>query len=404
MHSTPKANRLHIAFFGRRNVGKSSLMNAFCNQEIAIVSPVAGTTTDAVEKAIEIPPLGPVNLIDTAGIDDQGQLGSLRVQKSLQVLSRTDFALLVISAQHPWAEAEEKMINLFNQHNINFIIVWNKKDLSPMPQKLKEKLKNYPFLEVSAHFFENIDLLKNIIVQKTTHLFEEKTLLQGLIKPQDTIVLVTPIDKSAPKNRLILPQVQTIREILDQKAQAFITNLENLPHTLNQLKNLPHLVITDSQVFKEVEKKVPNNIFLTSFSILFSYYKGELLPLIQGIKKIKSLKKEDTILIAEACSHHAQADDIGRVKIPLWLSQHLGFKPTFDFSSGKNFPNNLSSYALAIQCGGCMINKKEMEFRIKTAQKAQVPMVNYGMLIAYLNGILNRSLEIFNFHETQIKA
>lgn len=399
LSSTPKANRIHIAFFGRRNVGKSSLINALTNQELSIVSNVAGTTTDPVEKAMEILPLGPVVLIDTAGLDDEGELGALRVEKTLAVFKKTDVALLVLTAEHGFGELEQSLVKRFQQNKIGFIIVYNKSDEKALQAELAKELESYDFVSVSAKNKKNISSLKGLIIKKAPDFFEENTIVGDLVSAGDTVVLVVPIDTGMPKNRLILPQVQTIRDLLDHDAMAYVCKERELKHTLSQLQKPPKLVITDSHAFAKVDADTPLSVPLTSFSILFSRYKGELESSIDAVKAIKKLKANSRVLIAEACTHHAQPDDLGKVKIPRWLKDYLGIELSFDFCAGRDFPDNLEDYDLVIQCGGCMLNRREMLYRIFKAKEAAVPIINYGIIIAFLHGILKRSVEIFGYEE-----
>lgn len=399
MFQTPKANRIHIGIFGRRNAGKSSLINALAGQNLSIVSPVAGTTTDPVEKAIEILPLGPVVLLDTAGIDDDGNLGSLRVEKTIAALKRTDLALLIFTSQTGFGEYEEKLVSWFNENKIAFILIYHKSDLGEMPEQIKNKIKAYGWLPVSSKTGENINRLKGLMAQKAPAFFEENTIVGDLISPGDSVVLVIPIDTGMPKNRLILPQVQTIRDILDHDAMAYCVKERELHYALDQLKKPPKLVVTDSHAFMKADADVPRNIPLTSFSILFSRYKGELLPSLEAVSRLKTLKDGARVLIAEGCTHHAQPDDLGKVKIPRWLRNYLGVDLSFSHSAGKDFPEDLSPYDLIIQCGGCMITRREMLHRIYRAKEAGVPILNYGIIIAFLHGILKRSVEVFGLGE-----
>lgn len=396
LQKTPSSNRLHIAIFGKRNMGKSSLINAVTNQNSAIVSDYAGTTTDPVYKAMEIPPIGPVTLIDTAGIDDEGSLGKLRVEKTLDVIKKTDIALIVTDSQG-LNEFDNIVIDLLNKSKTPFIIVINKIDLDNNIQNLTENIKNkaYHFLSVSAKEGTNIDQLKEMIIKYSPKEFEQPALLGDIIKPGDHIILVIPVDTGMPKGRLILPQVQTMRDILDNNAVFSACKVEELENTLKNLASKPKLVITDSQVFEEVSAIVPENINLTSFSILFAKHKGDLIKLIEGVKALKELKANDKVLIAEACTHHQQCDDIGTVKIPRWIKQHINKNIEFGFCNGRDFPSNLQDYKVVIHCGGCMINRKEMLSRIEISYEQGVPIVNYGLTIAYLNGILDRAVKPF---------
>lgn len=393
LNQTPSANRVHIAFFGVRNAGKSSVMNAVTGQNIAIVSDVKGTTTDPVFKAMELLPLGPVSIIDTPGLDDEGTLGKLRIEKTLQILRKTNIAVLVVDANQELSNFDKNILDLIAKQQIPHIIVYNKIDLNPT---LATKLATQDnAICVSAKTGKGIHQLK----EKLAHLTQtkqEKYILKDIIQPQDNVVLVIPIDKAAPKGRLILPQQQVIRELLDIGATAIMTQDDNLANTLNNLKTKPALVITDSQAFAKVNKIVPQDIELTSFSILFSRYKGNLTRQVQAVKILDTIKDNDKILIAEGCTHHRQCDDIGTVKLPNWIQNYTKAKPDFCFTTGTQFPTDLSPYKLVIHCGGCMLNKREMQYRLKTAIQQHVPMSNYGTAIAYMNGILKRTLHIFN--------
>lgn len=393
LNQTPSANRIHIAFFGVRNAGKSSVMNAVTGQNIAIVSDVKGTTTDPVFKAMELLPLGPVTIIDTPGLDDEGNLGKLRIEKTLQILRKTNIAVLVVDANTGLSQFDQNILALIAKQQIPHIIVYNKIDLNPA---LAEKLNaNANSVCVSAKTGEGIYALKEKIAH-LTQAKQEKFILKDIVKPQDNVVLVIPIDKAAPKGRLILPQQQVIRELLDIGATAIMTQDDNLANTLANLKTKPALVITDSQAFAKVNKIVPKDIELTSFSILFSRYKGNLTRQVNAVKILDTIKDGDKILIAEGCTHHRQCDDIGTVKLPNWIRKYTKAEPDFQFTSGTQFPTDLSAYKLIIHCGGCMLNEREMQYRLKTANEAQIPMSNYGTAIAYMSGILQRTLHIFN--------
>uniref|UniRef100_A0A7C5YZW4 [FeFe] hydrogenase H-cluster maturation GTPase HydF n=1 Tax=Caldicellulosiruptor owensensis TaxID=55205 RepID=A0A7C5YZW4_9FIRM len=397
MNTTPRSERLHIAIFGKRNAGKSSLINAITNQPIAIVSETPGTTTDPVYKSMEILPLGPVVLIDTAGIDDVGELGKLRVEKTLEVLNKTDIAILVVSDIDDLTY-EKQLVKLFDEKKVPKIGVLNKIDKDP---GYKEKLSflqqslGIPFLAVSCVTLKGIDELKSSLAKLVPDVGEDLRIVGDLINPGDFVVLVVPIDKAAPKGRLILPQQQTIRDILDSDAIAIVTKEYELKETIENLGKKPAIVITDSQAFLKVDADTPPDIPLTSFSILFARYKGDLVEFVEGVKKIKELKPGDTVLIAEACTHHRQADDIGTVKIPRWLRQIAGFDINFEWVSGYNYPKDLTKYKLIIHCGGCMITRREMLFRIELAKQQGVPITNYGVTIAYVHGILPRALKPF---------
>ncbi|AIS53327.1 small GTP-binding protein [Thermoanaerobacter kivui] len=398
MNTTPISSRLHIAIFGRRNAGKSSLINALTNQEVALVSDVAGTTTDPVSKAMEILPIGPVVIIDTAGLDDTGELGELRVKKTYEVLNRTDLAILVIDGTIGLSEFEENVLKIIRDKNIPVIGVINKKDLSQYSEedkrKWEEKLK-LELIEVSALKKHGIETLKMMLIKKAPYDDRELSIVGDLIKPGDFVVLVIPIDKAAPKGRLILPQQQTIRDILDNDAMAIVTKEHELKETLQNLGKKPSLVITDSQAFLKVSADTPKDIPLTSFSILFARYKGDLEELVRGVKAIKKLKPGDKVLIAEGCTHHRQSDDIGKVKIPRWIRQIVGGDIQFDWSSGITFPDNLEEYSLIVHCGACMLNRREMMYRISYAKSKNIPIVNYGVLIAYVQGLMPRAIEMF---------
>ena len=398
MQNTPRGNRLHIAIFGRRNVGKSSLINALTNQDIALVSSVAGTTTDPVYKAMEILPIGPVVLIDTAGIDDEGELGELRVKRSRQVLSKTDLALLVLDAGHDITEYEVEIVSLCREKNLPLVAVLNKADIHPIEAKKTAECKERLGLEpvaVSAVTGEGVADLKIAIIRAAPATWDDQTIVGDLLEPGDTAVLVVPIDLAAPKGRLILPQVQTIRDILDHDALSVVVKERELKSAMEQFAQKPKIVITDSQAFLKADADTPGDVLLTSFSILFARYKGDLETLVAGAKAIDSLKPGDRVLMAEACTHHRVEDDIGRVKIPHWLRQAVGGELRFDWASGQGFPDNLQEYKLVIHCGGCMINRREMLARIAQAQAAGIPIVNYGVAIAHLMGILPRALSPF---------
>ena len=386
LNDIPKSDRIHIGIFGRRNAGKSSIINAITNQNLAIVSDVKGTTTDPVSKAMELLPLGPVVILDTPGLDDVGSLGEKRIEKAYQVLNKTDIALLILDVEYGLTDVDEELLNLLKKKNIPYIVVMNKADI------LSDDKKNNEFIYVSAKTGENIKELKELIAKKAPK-ENEKVIVSDLINKGDKVILVIPIDKAAPKGRLILPQQQTIRDILDKGAVSIMCKEDELKSTINSLKEKPSLVITDSQAFKNVDKNTPKDIPLTSFSILFARFKGEIDILIDGVRKIKDLDNSDTILISEGCTHHRQCGDIGSEKIPKWLKDFTGKDLKFEFSSGTEFPRDLSKYALVVHCGGCMLNEKEMKYRIKYAVDNGVNIVNYGILIAYLNGILERAVE-----------
>ncbi|WDV45687.1 [FeFe] hydrogenase H-cluster maturation GTPase HydF [Clostridiaceae bacterium M8S5] len=399
LNKTPRSNRVHIALFGKRNAGKSSVINAITNQDIAIVSEVKGTTTDPVYKSMEILPIGPCVIIDTAGIDDSGSLGELRVKKSLEVLNKTDVALIIADATLGVSDYERELINKIKEKKIPVALVLNKIDIADENKISKDKLSNQLGVEVvcvSSLERIGIEELKQKIIDIKPQEKNDIKLVGDLIKPKDIIVLVTPIDKAAPKGRLILPQQQTVRDILDHDAISVVTKETELKETLEALEGKVKLVITDSQAFEGVSKDTPNNIPLTSFSILFARFKGDLLELIKGAKAISNLKDGDRILISEACTHHRQEDDIGRVKIPRWLKQKTGKDFEYEYSSGSGFTEDAKKYALIIHCGGCMLNRAGMVSRIDSVKKLEVPIVNYGIFIAYVHGILDRALEPFN--------
>ncbi len=390
MNATPAAERLHIGFFGLRNAGKSSVVNGVTGQQLSVVSSVKGTTTDPVQKAMELLPLGPVVIIDTPGIDDEGELGELRVQKTKQMLGKIHMAVLVTDVTAPLCPAEEELIKLFQEREIPYLVVYNKADLAKEPPAETENT-----LAVSALTGWQIPRLKEKLATLTPGQQNAKRLVADLLSPGDVVVLVTPIDESAPKGRLILPQQQTIRDILDGGAVALVTKETELATTLQALKAPPRMVITDSQAFGKVAKIVPPEIPLTSFSILFVRYKGNLVEAVKNATTLDRLQDGDRVLISEGCTHHRQCGDIGTVKMPAWIKKHTGKDLQFEFTSGGEFPEDLTPYALVIHCGGCMLNDREMGSRSKRAKNLGVPMTNYGMAIAHMNGILKRSLEPF---------
>ncbi|MDP4089516.1 MAG: [FeFe] hydrogenase H-cluster maturation GTPase HydF [Bacillota bacterium] len=398
LNEAPRGVRVHIALFGKRNAGKSSIINALTGQETAIVSEVKGTTTDPVFKSIEILPIGPCVLIDTAGMDDEGNLGELRIKKTLEVLDKTDIALLVINGE-TGADCEDSLIiGRIKEKKKPLIIVYNKIDLINSPQdKILSMKEEYgcPVVPVSALARQGIDELKNEIIRIMPEDEDKFKIVGDLINPGDLIVLVTPIDKAAPKGRLILPQQQVIRDILESDAMAVVTKEHELRETLESLSRKPKLVITDSQVFLKADADTPRDIMLTSFSILFARQKGELSELVRGAKAVERLKDGDKVLIAEGCTHHRQSDDIGTVKIPRWIRQRTGKNIEFEFTSGSTFTDEVKKYALIVHCGGCMMNRAGMTSRIDTAKAYGVPIVNYGVLIAYIQGILPRAIEPF---------
>lgn len=398
LNNTPQSNRVHIAFFGRRNAGKSSIINAITEQNLALVSDVLGTTTDPVYKSMELLPIGPVVMIDTAGLDDKGELGELRVEKTKKVMDKTDIAVIVIDGTIEEIDLELLWIKDLKEKKIPIVGAINKSDIKSKNKikinDLEKKLK-IPLIEVSATTKEGINELKEKISSIIPEEKDDFSIVGDLINPADIIVLVTPIDESAPKGRLILPQQQTIRDILDSKAIAIITQVNELKDTLRKLKEKPKLVITDSQVFSEVSSLIPKDVMLTSFSILFARYKGDLMQMAEGVKLLDNLCDGDKILICEACTHHKQSDDIGSVKIPNWIRQKTGKDIQFDHLSGKDFNSNLDGYKLIIHCGGCMLNAKAMKSRLSKAKSKNQGITNYGIVIAYINGILERALEPF---------
>lgn len=398
MNDTPSSERLHIGIFGRRNAGKSSIINAITGQNLAVVSDVKGTTTDPVLKSMELLPLGPVVLIDTPGLDDEGALGELRMKKSYQVLNKTDLALLVIDGTVGTNETEDNLIEYFIKKGVPYVLVINKADLLTMEQ-IRSLQSQERFLEntifVSATGHNNINELKELIAAKVDTTGNKKMIVGDLIAPKDVVVLVVPVDSAAPKGRLILPQQQTIRDIIDAEGIVMVTKEDSLQETLDFLKQRPKMVITDSQIFKKVAKQVPKEIALTSFSILFARYKGNLQQMVQGAAYLKKLKDSDKILIAEGCTHHRQCEDIGTVKMPNWITAFTQKELQFEFTSGTEFPMELQEYAMIVHCGGCMLNEREMQYRIACAKDAAVPITNYGTCIAYMNGILERTLEVF---------
>lgn len=389
LQDTPSSERVQIGFFGCRNAGKSSLVNAVTNQEMAVVSPVKGTTTDPVTKAMELLPLGPVLIIDTPGIDDEGGLGEQRVKRTKQILNRIDCAVLVVDSVAGKTKADEELLNLFQEKQIPFLVAYNKSDLQ-MPI-----LSGKNEVAVSALQKTGIEELKERIAALGKENQKERMLVKDLVKAEDLVVLVTPIDNSAPKGRLILPQQQTIRDLLEADAIPVVTKENTLKTTLESLAKKPAMVITDSQAFAQVSKDTPLDIPLTSFSILMARYKGFLEGAVQGVAAIETLQDGDKVLICEGCTHHRQCEDIGTVKIPRWLRQHTGKELELVHTSGKDFPEDLSPYRLVIHCGGCMLNEREVAYRQKCAADAGIPFTNYGIAIAYMTGILKRSIEIF---------
>ena len=399
MNQTPASERVHISFFGKRNAGKSSVINAVTGQDLSIVSSVMGTTTDPVYKTMELLPLGPVMIIDTPGIDDEGELGALRVRKSYQVLNKTDIAILVVDSTIGKTEEEFALIHRFHKKKIPYLVVYNKIDLLS-----NEEIKDLAMsvrpgeVLVSASSNMNIYELKEKIASLKPEDTHKYPLIQDLIDPLDLVILVVPIDKAAPKGRLILPQQQTIRDILERGALSLVVRDTELKDTLEHFRAQgirPRLVVTDSQAFARVSRDTPEDITLTSFSILFARYKGELETQLKGVSSLSSLEDGDRILISEGCTHHRQCGDIGTSKIPDWIRNYTGKKPVFEFTSGTEFPEDVSSYKMVVHCGGCMLNEREMKYRIACCQDQEVPITNYGILIAQVTGILKRSLGPF---------
>lgn len=391
LNATPSSERVHIGIFGRRNAGKSSLINALTSQNLAIVSDFKGTTTDPVYKAMELLPLGPVMIIDTPGIDDEGALGQLRIQKAYQVLNKTDIAVLVIDAACGYSAEDKKLLEHIQDKNIPCVIVFNKCDLLTAEQASDLSKQNPKAFFVSSATKQQIHELKELLASLKPQQ-QDKELVGDLIDRGDIIILVTPIDSAAPKGRLILPQQQVLRNILDNNALALVVQEDELSAALQKLSVKPRLVITDSQAFEKVAQVVPEDIPLTSFSILFARYKGNLSAAVAGVQALDDIQDGDRILISEGCTHHRQCNDIGTVKLPGWIKKYTGKNPAFSFSSGTEFPTDLTSYKLIVHCGGCMLNEKEMMHRGKCAAKQNIPMTNYGILIAHIHGILKRSL------------
>ena len=389
LNDTPKSDRIHIGIFGRRNAGKSSIINAITSQNLAVLSKVKGTTTDPVQKAMELLPLGPVMIIDTPGIDDEGELGKMRVEKSYQVLNKTDIALLVVDGNEGLTQCDKDLIEEIKKRKLPYLIILNKSD------EVCNRYNIENSIWVSAETKENLWELKERISKLVPNENMTLKIVGDLLDPEDIVVLVVPIDSAAPKGRLILPQQQTIRDVLEAGAISVVTRDTELPQTLKSLGKKPKIVVTDSQAFGKVKNDVPEDILLTSFSILFARYKGDLAEQIKAVKAIDSLKDGDYVLISEGCSHHRQCDDIGTVKIPRWLKEHSGKKINYEFSSGTEFPRDLSKYKAVIHCGGCTLNEKEMKHRIAVAKEQNVPITNYGIFIAYTQGILKRSLQAF---------
>lgn len=389
-----KSERPHIAFFGCTNSGKSSLVNAITNQQLSVVSNIKGTTTDPVSKMMELLPLGPVVIIDTAGIDDESELGELRVKKTKEILNKTDIAILVIDSTIGECEFDKKMIEEFKKRKIPYIVVFNKSDLITSSKLIHNLPLDTKVLSTSTINNSGLKELKDMLgFLYNQTLKKEKYIIKDKLQPCDIVIMVIPIDESAPKGRIILPQQNVLREILDANATAICCGVDKLKNILKKVS--PKYVITDSQVFNEVKEIVPNNIILTSFSILMANYKGELKTLVNGANKISKLKEADKILISEGCTHHRQCNDIGTVKLPNWIKKYTNKNLNFEFTQGGEFPQDLSKYALIIHCGGCMLNDTEMKSRLHQANEQNIPIVNYGMAIAYMNGILERALQIF---------
>ena len=386
MNSSPKSHRVHIGFFGRRNVGKSSVVNAFTNQNLAVVSSVKGTTTDPVYKAMELLPMGPVMIIDTPGIDDRGELGSLRVEKTKQVLNKIDVAVLVVDSTQGLTDYDKELISLFRERNIPYVVAYNKIDLNEVTG-LKEN-------EISVSALDNtgINSLREKVANLTSNKTSDRKIIGDLLTPGDIVLLVIPIDSAAPKGRLILPQQQVIRDVLDSGAVAVVCKEDEIQQTLNNLNKKPRVVVTDSQAFEKADKATPKDIYLTSFSILMARFKGFLETAVKGASKISKLKNGDRVLIAEGCTHHRQCEDIGSVKIPKWLSEYTNKNLDITLVSGTEYPEDLSPYSLVIHCGGCMLNTREMQYRMSHTIEQGIPFTNYGTAIAYLHGILERSI------------
>ncbi len=399
MNNTPMSERVHIGFFGKRNAGKSSVMNAVTGQDLAVVSDVKGTTTDPVYKSMELLPLGPVVMMDTPGIDDEGELGNLRVKKSYQVLNKTDAAVLVIDGTEGVSSEDKALMERIRKKEIPFVVAINKIELSdPAAEetvKTELALKEDQVAAVSAATGEGIFELKERIAAIAQTEESEKYLVRDLLDPSDIAVLVVPIDSAAPKGRLILPQQQTIRDILETGAISVVVKETELKDALKKLGTKPKMVITDSQAFSQVSADTPDDILLTSFSILFARYKGNLEQAVAGVTALDGLEDGDTVLISEGCTHHRQCDDIGTVKIPRWIREYTGKEIKIETTSGTEFPDDLTKYKLIIHCGGCMLNEREMKYRLSCAADQGVPMTNYGIMIAYVKGILKRSVEVF---------
>ena len=393
LNCTPSGERIHIGIFGKRNAGKSSLINAITSQDLSIVSDQKGTTTDPVFKAMELLPLGPVMVIDTPGIDDEGELGNMRVQRAYQILNKTHLAILVVDGISGLSDEDEKLLAFIQEKNVPVIVAFNKSELLTDEERQNIKV-DVPYMLVSAATGENIYQFKTALAKLLPE-DEPNVMLEDLLQPNDVVVLVTPIDSSAPKGRLILPQQLVIRNIIDNKGIAIVVQPDELENALAKLNQKPRLVVTDSQVFSKVAKIVPEDIELTSFSILMARYKGALVNSINGVKALDSIQNDDVVLISEGCTHHRQCDDIGTVKLPNWIRNHTKAEPKFVFTSGNEFPLDLHNYKMIIHCGGCMLNEREIMYRNKCAHLQNIPMTNYGIAIAYLNGILKRTIAPF---------
>ena len=394
LNDTPSGERVHISFFGRRNAGKSSLVNAITGQELAVVSEIKGTTTDPVRKAMELLPIGPVLIVDTPGFDDEGLLGELRIRKTKQELNRADVAVLVVDASEGMQEADKQLLSLFQEKQIPYLIVWNKSDLlEAVPPSTDHEIW------VSALKGTRVWECKELLAKRGSSATLDRSLVSDLIHPLDTVILVIPIDKAAPKGRLILPQQQVLRDILDSGAIPICTRETELSETLAKLDSPPKLVITDSQVFDKVDALLPPGIPLTSFSILMARYKGLLDAAVQGVRAVENLQNGDVVLISEGCTHHRQCEDIGTVKLPRWLRQSSGKEIVIETSSGRDFPEDLSKYALIVHCGGCMLNEREIRYRMHCAQDQNIPITNYGIFIAHFRGILKRSIAMLPGYE-----
>ena len=404
LNDTPSGERIHIGFFGRRNAGKSSVVNAVTGQELAVVSDTKGTTTDPVSKAMELLPLGPVLIIDTPGFDDEGQLGELRVRKTKQILNKTDIAVLVIDAVEGLKQCDEELLSIFKEKDIPYLLVYNKEDMLKEEQKDPLVEDNNNVVYVSALQKTHIQELKEKLAKQIKTEDQTLQLVGDLVQPSDLIILVIPIDSAAPKGRLILPQQQVIRDILEAGGAAICVKETELSKLLTDLGNRPSMVITDSQAFAQVSQVVPEEILLTSFSILMARYKGFLDEAVQGAAAIRQLKDGDRVLISEGCTHHRQCDDIGTVKIPRWLKNYTGKNLIIETSSGREFPEDLSPFSLIIHCGGCMLNGREMKYRMKCAKDQHIPFTNYGIAIAHMPGILERSIQVFPDLVKKIKS